>query len=166
MSAKPVSRPWYREPWLWIVIAGPAAVVAAGIATIAIAVVSSDGVVADDYYKQGLAINRTMERDARARALGVAARIAFNEERTGVRVTFAANAPPPKALVLKLVHPTRAGEDQAVELAHAGPSLYEGRLQRPRAGSWRVVLEDPAGGWRIAGRWGGAQPSIVLGDSD
>ena len=103
MSTEAAPRPWHREPWPWILMAGPAIVVVAGIATTVLAVSSSDGLVADDYYKQGLAINRVIERDARARALGIAAQVTFNEERDGVRVMLASNAPPPASLRLRII---------------------------------------------------------------
>ena len=52
--------PWYRDPWPWILMAGPAAVVVAGAITLWIAFASADGLVAGDYYKQGLAINQVI----------------------------------------------------------------------------------------------------------
>jgi hypothetical protein len=51
--------PWYKEPWPWILMAPPATAVLAGIATVWIAVASADGLVAEDYYKQGLAMENT-----------------------------------------------------------------------------------------------------------
>ena len=45
-------RPWYREPWPWLLMAGPATVLVAGAATTWIAFASADGLVAEDYYKQ------------------------------------------------------------------------------------------------------------------
>ena len=38
-------RPWYKERWPWILMAGPAAVIVAGIVTVWLAVVSNDGAV-------------------------------------------------------------------------------------------------------------------------
>ena len=58
----PLAKPWYREPWPWLLMAGPVAVVLAGIATTVLAVTTFDGLVADDYYKQGLGINRVIAR--------------------------------------------------------------------------------------------------------
>ena len=37
--------PWYRHRWPWILMAGPAAVVAAGIVTTVLAVTTADPVV-------------------------------------------------------------------------------------------------------------------------
>lgn len=40
------SRPWYREPWPWIIAAGPAVAVVAGLATWWIAASNADVVIA------------------------------------------------------------------------------------------------------------------------
>ncbi|MBV5267272.1 MAG: FixH family protein, partial [Burkholderiaceae bacterium] len=61
-----VSLPWYREPWPWILMSGPFIVVVAGFITAYLAVISNDGLVSDDYYKQGLTVNQRTERDQRA----------------------------------------------------------------------------------------------------
>ena len=39
--------PWYRHRWPWILMAGPAIVVVAGIATAVIAVATADTIVTD-----------------------------------------------------------------------------------------------------------------------
>jgi hypothetical protein len=157
MKTTSAANPWYREPWPWLLMAGPALVIVAGAITTAIAVKTSDGVVADDYYKQGLGINRALARDARAADLRLAADVQFNEERTRVRVRLA-GAAQPDTVRMTLVHPTRAGGDQATTLrrispASAGEGLYEGAVATPHAGTWRLRLEDTAGGWRLTGNW-------------
>jgi len=76
--------PWYREPWPWLLMAGPVAVIFAGIATVWLAVVSSDGLVVDDYYKQGLAINQTLERGALAARLGYRGELRLAPDARGV----------------------------------------------------------------------------------
>jgi hypothetical protein len=45
------TKPWYRHPWPWILMSGPAIVVVAGIATTVIAVTTADGLVSDDASK-------------------------------------------------------------------------------------------------------------------
>jgi len=47
-----VARPWYREPWPWILAAGPFIVVIAALYTAWLAVKSNDGLVTDDYYRK------------------------------------------------------------------------------------------------------------------
>lgn len=157
----PESKPWYREPWPWLLMSGPAAVVLAGIATTVLAVTSFDGLVADDYYKQGLTINRVIARDERARALGLEAAVLFNPERTRVRVILG-EAARPAVLELALVHPTRPDADQSVTLAATADGTYEGSITPPRAASMRLRIEDGDGGWRLAGSWSTREDGVRL----
>ena len=60
------SAPWWRFPLVWMVIAGPAAVVLAGVATLFIAVRTPDPVVAEDYYRRGIQINQTLAEQRKA----------------------------------------------------------------------------------------------------
>jgi hypothetical protein len=64
----PQPAPWWKFPLVWMVIAGPAVVVVAGIATVVIAVRTPDPVVAEDYYRRGTEINKTLAAE-RAKAL-------------------------------------------------------------------------------------------------
>ncbi len=138
-------QPWYRNPWPWILMAGPAAVLVAGAITTWMAVASSDGLVADDYYKQGLAINKVLAREDAARALGISADIAVESGMLKVKITGQA----PEALFAQLVHATRAGHDQRLRLAPAGAGMYEAELPPLPPGHWRIVIEDPRATWRI-----------------
>jgi hypothetical protein len=137
--------PWYREPWPWILMAGPAAVLVAGAATVWIAFSSADGLVADDYYKRGLAINRVLAREDNARRLGIRAHIEAAHGRLRVALAGAA----PEAIFAQLAHATRAGLDQRLRLARAAPGLYEAELPPLAPGRWRIVLEDPRREWRV-----------------
>lgn len=141
------AQPWYREPWPWILMAGPATVVVASLFTAWLAVRSDDGLVIDDYYKQGLAINQTLSRNDAAERLGIEAKIYFVDGRVRVLLGAAGRG----ALTLQLAHPTRAGMDQSVKLTMVQPGVYEGRLRPLRDGRWHVVLEQRD--WRLAGDW-------------
>ena len=143
------SLPWYREPWPWLLMAGPAAVVVAGIYTMVLAVSTDDGLVAEDYYTQGLTINRQLARGNYAKERNIAARAEFSADR--VRVIMRSDATLPSALKLRIVHPTRAGEDREVMLVAAGGMEYSGRLPVLSHEARRLVLEDSASTWRIEG---------------
>ena len=137
--------PWYREPWPWILMAGPAAAIVAGALTVWIAIATADGLVADDYYKRGLAVNAVLEREAAAERRGIAAQ--FERDAGGIRVRLRGDAPP--ALILKLAHATRAGLDLRLRLEPAGAGLYQAALPALAPGHWRLILEDPRAEWRI-----------------
>jgi hypothetical protein len=54
------TKPWWKFGHVWLIIAGPAAVVVAGFVTLFIAIRTPDPVIAEDYYKRGLDINKTL----------------------------------------------------------------------------------------------------------
>jgi len=56
----PDTKRWWQYGHVWLIIAGPAAVVVAGFVTLAIAIKTPDPVLAEDYYKRGLEINKTL----------------------------------------------------------------------------------------------------------
>ena len=60
-EAKPVSPPWWKFGYMWLVVGGPAIVVVAGFVTLWLAIRTPDPVVANDYYRRGVEINKTLE---------------------------------------------------------------------------------------------------------
>lgn len=54
------TQPWWQYGHVWLIIAGPAAVIVAGFITLVIAIRMPDPVVAEDYYRRGLNINKTL----------------------------------------------------------------------------------------------------------
>lgn len=143
------TKPWYREPWPWLLMAGPLIVIVAGIATAWLAVSSSDGLVTEDYYKQGQAAGETLARSRHAEELGLTAGLSMAEGGLRVRLAGSIKAPP-EALLVSLSHPTRAGLDQRARLVRAG-TIYAGPINLPASGHWIVLIEDEARTWRLMG---------------
>lgn len=61
-ATQPPAKPWWKYGHVWLIISGPAIVVVAGFITFWIAARGADPVVAEDYYQQGLDINKTLQR--------------------------------------------------------------------------------------------------------
>lgn len=59
----PCSQPWWKYGHVWLVIAGPAVVVVAGLVTAWLAMRSPDPVLAQDYYRRGVEINKTLAKN-------------------------------------------------------------------------------------------------------
>lgn len=55
-----VSKPWWKYGMVWLVISGPAVVVVAALATGWIAFTRPDPVLAEDYYRRGVEINKSL----------------------------------------------------------------------------------------------------------
>ena len=141
-----LARPWYREPWPWLLMAGPAIVIVAGAFTTWLAVSSADGVVADDYYRRGLAINQELKRERAAQERSLDAQVEVDGRRLRVRLSGALL---PDIIFARLVHATRAGFDQRLRLAPVAPGVYETELAELPGGRWSLILEDARGEWRI-----------------
>ncbi len=78
------TQPWYRQFWPWFLIALPASVVVAALSTAYIANRDADDLVVQDYYKDGLAINRQLEKEERATQLGISATLRFSDNSVSV----------------------------------------------------------------------------------
>lgn len=144
------SKPWYREPWPWLLMSLPLTAVIAGVATVVIAFQTADGLVVGDYYKAGLAINQTLARDDAARAMALAATL--KSEKGALMLTLAGHLPAyPEQLMLTLAHPTRQGMDQTLTLQHAGGGRYRAVMPVMPAGKWHAQLVDAASTWRLSG---------------
>ncbi|WP_137860639.1 FixH family protein [Variovorax sp. 3P27G3] len=57
---EPEALAWWRYPLLWMVIAGPAAVVVASFVTLWLALSRPEVLVSEDYYREGIEINKTL----------------------------------------------------------------------------------------------------------
>lgn len=153
MTLKNDNRPWYKERWPWFLMAGPGIVIIAGIITVWLAVVSNDGLVTDDYYKQGLAVNQSLQRDHNAGSLGLQGDVMRAGGNVRLLLRAEGDAGLPSEIILKLAHPTRAGQDQLVKMNLEGQGFYSGKLAAEVSGRWLVSIEDPAGKWRLQGDW-------------
>lgn len=162
LTEKAIAKPWHREPWPWILMAGPAIVVVAGFATLWLAVKSDDGLVADDYYRRGLAINQTLTREQNARDLGLSADVTLDAVAGRVRVVVHGGAALPETLYLRLIHPTRALGDQRLELHRSAPGEYSTALTAPLDGRRLVMIEDAERKWRLAGEAASAAQSTLI----
>jgi hypothetical protein len=157
------TEPWYRQFWPWFLIALPGSVVIAGFTTLYIANRYSDDLVVQDYYKDGLAINQQLEKQARAQDLGVGASLLLLGDRVQVRLQAPSSAGgEPDTLRLLLSHPLESDRDFAVIVERVAPTLYVGAMPASPAPNWHWTLEPGEGSWRLDGSLG---PEAFL-DSD
>ena len=147
------SLPWYKHKLVWMLIAPPAVAIVAGIFTIWLAVTTEDGLVVDDYYKEGKAINRSLKRDRLASELGLSAQLNIEETGDILRINLDKGLLTryPEKLTLHFQHATRSELDQLMQLAPAPDGLYIGYLSVPIiAGIWHISLATDE--WRLVDR--------------
>lgn len=142
--------PWYGQGWPWFLIMFPAIAVVAGIATLVIAARTFDGMVVDDYYKEGQAIVQTIGRVERARELGLRAALEVRSDALELALSATDAANLPERLLVTVAHPTRGGLDQVV-IAERANGAYSARLAPLSTGRWLFVIEDESRSWRMDG---------------
>jgi hypothetical protein len=146
--------PWYRQFWPWVLIGLPGIAVVASISSLFIALHGADDIVADNYYKQGLAINRELTADDNARRMHLHGAIEFAADEPNVHLKLESSDDQlPAQLTLRFIHPVSAARDFAVALlrdaANDTEHRYRARLPLAMNGRWTIDIEDPAAHWRL-----------------
>lgn len=158
------TRPWYRYPFVWMILVIPFSAVVMGVVMIWLAISTDDGLVADDYYKQGMAINRDLHRDAMALEKGISATLEMDNSERWVKLGLNKGALEnyPETLQLKLQYATQDDEDVQLTLNHGQGDQYIGIIKKPLTeGKWYLGLNQAE--WRLSGHMNASKRvSLVL----
>ena len=143
------SRPWFKQPWLWFLLSVPITSVILSSIMVTVAVVGKDSLVSDNYYKDGMAINQTIEQDHLAKSLGL--RPILSIEGTEVRLELKSSTAiaDQSFLTFKLLHPTVSDKDIIIKLLPSGNSLYLGELPQVVEGRRYLDLYAFDNSWRL-----------------
>jgi len=146
--------PWYKYFWPWFFIGVPLFTVIGGIHLLFVAMDDPDGLVVDDYYKHGLAINRTLEKDQNAYRLGVTAKGKFDFEKKLVLLQLQGLEQWPETMTMALLHPTQAKKDHKITLQkQSDTGAYFGVVTSIASGEWHMLLEPQEKTWRLMTRF-------------
>ena len=116
MSDNSPIKPWYKQNWLWFVLSVPIASVILSSIMVYVAVEGKDSLVSDNYYKDGMGINQTIEQDRMAKNLNLQPKITISTDGQA-RVELDTSKLPAQAyLTLKILHPTIKADDVIVKL--------------------------------------------------
>lgn len=147
------TRPWFREPMLWLVIALPLAAVVAGISTVVIAVRAGGADSVSDAVRRTAQVQvADLAADRRAADLGLSATLDIDRETGALRVALAGDdAVRPERLRLAVTHPTAAADDVVLPLLRQG-DIWLGRFGGDLGHDWKLVLAPEDGRWRLVAR--------------
>ena len=145
--------PWYKEPWPWLFMAPIAMSMIVGFSMLRISIVTSDGLVDDDYYKEGRSFNKQLDRDILAFELNANADMTLLPQAQQVRFTLTGDFDSlPVGLNVNVVHPTREGFDTQTFARHLGGGEYLAQLSEIGIGP-RILEIHPTGNeWRLRSR--------------
>lgn len=155
------SKPWYKQFWPWMLIGLPSSVVVASLITYFGAIHGAEKqVISEDYYKEGLGINKDLDLDRQAAAYGLQADITINDQQVAMKLTAndpkaltALNGQPIKLELENLSFPDKNLGAVLVKSGEAGQ--WSGRLNNslsdePTKSSWTARLLGA--NWRISQR--------------
>ena len=146
-----ITRPWYQQAWPWFLISLPASAVIGGIITLLLAINSPNALVAEDYYKKGLAINQEKHRLASAANMGLTGLLRSDGEQLTLSLTSQPTVTD-QTLVLSISHSTRAELDQVLTLQRVPDGHYSAAMPQLRSGNWYLRLQAEDTSWEIRAR--------------
>lgn len=159
-SQKTTKDLWYKEPWMLLVVGGPLIVVIAATITGVIAWQGEDKIIAKDYYKHGLNINKDINRDAKASEYKMLAKTKLDGGTGKISLQLEGNTALPSSVLLStsITSSTSIYEQiQKTPLSQVQPGIYEGALKMPSGADsvslalWHVQIE--AADWRLTADW-------------
>ena len=147
-------KPWYSQLWPWLIISGPLIVVIAASYTGWIAFTRQDAMVVDDYYKQGMAINKDLRRDGAATNLGLILNAKYDPGQgklVGRLLSF--GNPVAGKINILLSHATQPAKDKKLEVLVDQQGYFVAVLPLLDLGRWEVTVENVQRDWRLTGTW-------------
>ncbi|HFB67195.1 MAG TPA: hypothetical protein ENJ60_16790 [Aeromonadales bacterium] len=147
-SNNPDIRPWFKEPWLWLVILLPVSAVVAGISTVIIANNNAVEMVNDDYYKLGLAINRNIDAVTKAKSLDIKGRLFFSPDK--IQLHLQSNGDEiTDQILLDLIHPTEKRLDKHFKMKSLGHGVFSIENSIPVSGRRYIRITSVENQWVI-----------------
>ena len=164
MQTEHAAEPWYKQFWPWFIIAIPVITVVANLWFIQMSLGLADSKVKDSYYKDGLAINKTVAADEVALKGGLTAELELDAKNGLIRVQLPEGAVLDK-LTLAINHPMEARYDMVFGLERVKGNLFEGRAPKPlNYPRWYLDLTGTLNGepWRMRSEWNIALPQLTM----
>lgn len=143
---------WYKQFWPWLIIFFPASAVVAGTITVIIAMKNSDTLVKDDWYKDGLAINQELDKQATAKRLGITADIHVGTPPSSLNIELSnVDSSTLRKLDIALIHPTQPEKDGVYQGYITPTGHYVVQLPRQHTGYFHVRIGSTDSEWQLTG---------------
>lgn len=147
----PAVAPWYKQPWLWFILAPLIAVFIYGSFFLYLSIITADGLVKDDYYKVARGFERDNSKTLAAADFGIKASLTV-DNLTGDLVLQLSGQPKQwsEQLSIELIHPTHQQYDYTVTLRKIpGSHAYRGSLRSALQGKRYLVITPQDQSWSL-----------------
>lgn len=143
--------PWYKQPWLWFILAPLIATVLYSIVFISASIFTRDSLVKEDYYKHAREIHQDNSKIQSAGELGLTATVNVDSLTGDINVVLSSDKNPamPQQLNLEFVHATLQDKDLLIPLKQVQGGIYFGNLTAQLQGKQLVILQPEDGSWQL-----------------
>ena len=155
------AKPWYKEPWPFILISITGLGVVAGSTLAYIGLSNPPEIVSGDFEQLGRGLTDTNVRTAQARSLGLSGVLHISEREARLELSALDAAGLPETLLIQFQHPATSDQDRILVVQRRAAGVYSGSMDEaphPRA---RIVVADLPQSWWLAGRLHG-QPTAAV----
>lgn len=141
------TRPWWKYPLVWFVIALPASMVVIGLWLLSVATQNRDAVVTAHPYETGLKAGDAVRKAQAAASMHLSGQISSQAQTMTVRLV---PAPSDAAVQIHLEHPFSAKGDLDAVMRRTGVGVYEGAFALQPV-LYSVQLQTST--WSVSGHW-------------
>ncbi len=147
------SKPWYKQFWPWFIIAVPVSSMVMGVIMITLAMDGEDSLVRKNWYKDGMAINQRVDKQNKAKELGIQAYFTLKPGSQDLLIDMdnldLANQP---ELIVELMHPTLEQRDRSIKLYLTPGQQYYAKLDTLPHGMFYILVKTADSPWELEGR--------------
>ena len=154
-------RPWYREPWPWLILGILGLGVCSGLSILTIGLSNPPQIVSGDYQSLGKALVDTQERTGRAKALGLSGDLRFEDGDLVVHLAADDLAGLPDTVLVQFLHPATSDGDTTAIVRLVADGVYRGELSATPHERAQVRVADLQQTWWLAGRLSSEAPDLV-----
>ncbi|RRC97803.1 FixH family protein [Amphritea balenae] len=143
--------PWYKQPWLWFILAPLIATLLYSTVYITASIVTHDGVVLEEYTKKAKAFHENNELRENARSMGLFGDLRM-DQLTGdivVKLQGDGDVQLPAELELIIGHPTKASLDIMVQLRELQQGNYVGSVEKNLLGRKFLIIQPADKTWQL-----------------
>ena len=144
--------PWFKQPWLLLCMIPLVATVIAGTTFLVVSIISSDGIVKDDYYRMARGYYKDPSKQQFAWDKKISAQISIDNLTGDVSVRLSGDfSALPDQLSLDFVSPTHQKYDLRIPLKQViNQPFYMGSLNAPIIGKRYLMLTPTDISWRLS----------------
>ena len=154
-------RPWYREPWPWIILGILSIGWVSGLSILTIGLSNPPQIVSGDYQQLGRALVDTHERTQRARDLGLSGGLRLEGGIVVLDLSADDLAGLPDTLLVQFLHPASSEGDTTATVRRQSDGSYRGELATDPHARANVRVLDLEQSWWLAGRLSVEAPDVV-----